>query len=86
MSYVKSTREVLRSFEEGGRLNSRDGEGNTALHLAARLEDKESIMALLRHRAAMFVENKRKVCAFEVIPVDTLAEFLNSECIRGAIQ
>ena len=83
VSYVKCTRELLKNSPLREKINEKDQEDNTALHLAARLEDKESIMTLLQYHAAMFTENKRKICAFEIIPVDTLTEFLNSECIKS---
>lgn len=83
VSYVRCTKELLKNLPLSERVDKTDQEGNTALHLAARLEDKESIMTLLQYQAAMFIENRRKICAFEVIPVDTLTEFLNSECIKS---
>ena len=83
VSYEKCTKELLKHSSLREKINEKDQESNTALHLAARLEDKESIMTLLQYKAAMFMENRRKICAFEVIPVDTLIEFFNSECIKS---
>ena len=58
-------------------INYRDHkDGNTPLHLAARLQDREAILTLLRHGASVNMKNKEGVRAFRDIPLDTLQEFL----------
>ena len=59
-------------------LGSRDENGDTPLHLAARLQDRESMLALLRNGASVAVKNKKGQTAFGGIPLNTLQEFLNT--------
>ena len=78
VSYVKCVdmlaEDILRK-----EVNSKDKQGNTPLHLAAKVKDRGSILALLKKGASVTAANEKGDMPFGDIPTDILQEFLDSQ-------